>query len=65
MYLKMNKQYKQPGWNLWNCPKHWFNNTKLIPCSCNKNPSCKKCYGFGYIRENKNVKYIQNELPKI
>ena len=50
----MNKQYKQPGWNLWNCPKHWFNNTKLVPCSCNKNPNCKLCHGYGYIRENKN-----------
>ena len=48
----MNKQYKP--WNLYNCPKHWFNNTKLKPCSCNNNPNCKLCHGYGYIRENKN-----------
>lgn len=48
----MNKQY--PPWNLWNCPIHWFNNSKVIPCKCNKNPNCKICHGFFFVRKNKN-----------
>jgi len=48
----MNKQY-QP-WNLYNCPIHWFNTVKMKTCSCNRNPNCKQCHGFGYKRENKN-----------
>lgn len=53
----MNNKYKQPGINLWNCPKHWFNNAKLIPCSCNRNPICKLCHGYGYIRETNEKNY--------
>ena len=53
MSIKMNKQY-QPGWNLYNCPIHWFNTVKLKPCSCNKNPNCSICHGYGYIREKRN-----------
>ena len=62
----MNKQYKQPGWNLWNSSKHWFNNVKMIPCpKCKGIDNCDLCHSYRYIRETTDVKYIQNEVSKV
>jgi len=50
----MNKQFKQPGWNLWNSNKHWFNNVKMILCpKCKGIGNCDLCHSYRYIRENK------------
>jgi len=51
----MNNKYKQPGWNLWNYNKHWFNNVNMIPCpKCKGIGNCDLCHSYRYIRENKN-----------